>query len=120
MSGHHSLEQAAIARQLADALAGYERALDGLLLQHWDPELYRSLSDAFDRMQELAGALPQLTYAWTELLISRVELTHALWTQPTPARIDGRVVAVHERHRKLIEQLRDGCLAYAELPAARP
>lgn len=89
-------------------------------MEHWDPELYRTLSDAFDRIQLLAASLPRLTYAWTELLISRVELTHALWSQRTPARVDGMVVALHERHRTMLLRMRDECVAYAWPLAMRP
>lgn len=113
MSRSHSPEQACTAAQLAAELAGYEAGLQDLLQGHWDPDLYRNLSDAFDRMQLLATGLPRLGYGWTELLISRVELTHALWSVREPARVNGKVVALHERHRALLRGLRQECEGYA-------
>jgi hypothetical protein len=113
MAPRHSTEQAVVATQLVAEIDEYEEGLTRLIDQHWDPELYRTLSDAFDRIQLLAALLPRLTYAWTELLISRVELTHALWSQRAPARVDGMVVALHERHRMLLRKLRQECMEYA-------
>lgn len=107
----HSLEQAAIASGLVHKLTAYE---DGLraLLQNWDSELYRQLSDRFDEMQMEAALLPGLAASWTELLITRVDLAHALWTLTTPTRINGKVVAFHARHRLLIEEVRSKCREY--------
>ena len=102
-----------IATQLAAEIEAYEEGLDCLLQQHLDPELYRTLSDTFDHIQRLAGMLPRLNLAFTELLISRVELTHALWSQRAPARVNGMVEALHQRHRQLLGRLREECLAYA-------
>jgi hypothetical protein len=108
----HSPEQAAIASDLAQALAEYEAGLRDLLQRRWDPDLYRYLSDQFDRMQMQAMLLPKLTSTWSELLISRVDLTHALWACSSPSRINGKVVALHAKHRVLIEEMRDKCEEY--------
>jgi hypothetical protein len=108
----HSPEQATIASELDEELAGYETALRDLLQRHWDPDLYRRLSDQFDRMQMQATLLPKLGSSWTELMITRVELTHALWTVSAPSRINGKVVAHHARHKVLIEQVRCKCQEY--------
>ena len=118
----HSPEQAAIASQFRAELADYEGGLRRLLENRWDPELYRALSDQFDRIQFFADALPRLSSTWTELLISRVDLMHALWTVRAPTRINGRVVAFHARHRMMIEEARAKCAEYvgAERPQFRP
>src|SRR5215212_2423976 len=102
----HSPEQAAIASGLARQLTEYEDGLGELLQRHWDPELYRELSNRFDEMQMQATSLPRLASSWTELLITRVELTHALWTLTAPSRVNGKVVAYHARHKLLIEEVR--------------
>lgn len=115
----HSPEQAAIATQLATELGEYDEKLRELLQRRWDPDLYRELSDLFDRMQMQAQLLPGLSTSWTELLISRVELTHALWNLSAPSRINGRVVAYHAQHRVLIEEVRRKCQEYGPRTARR-
>ncbi|MBK6004968.1 hypothetical protein JJB11_02585 [Ramlibacter ginsenosidimutans] len=108
----HSPEQLAVAGQLSDELARYSAGLDVLLERHWDPALYRELSDHFDRMQMHAQALPRLVRSWSDLLISRVELTQALWESRSPRRSDGRVIALHAQHEQLIRELRGICSGY--------
>lgn len=108
----HSPEQAAIAAVIDRELGEYEAGLRELLQRHWDPDLYRHLSDLFDDMQMKAGLLPKLTSRWSELLITRVDLTHALWSMSCPARINGKVVAFHARHVVLIEEVRRKCREY--------
>jgi len=108
----HSPEQAAIASEIAQQLGAYEDGLRELLQRRWDPELYRRLSDLFDEMQMRATLLPKLAASWTELLITRVDLTHALWALSSPSRINGKVVAFHARHKVLIEEVRRRCLEY--------
>ncbi|GAB3645647.1 hypothetical protein [Ramlibacter alkalitolerans] len=108
----HSPEQAAVAAELARQLTEYEDGLRTLLQGRWDPELYRALSNRFDELQMKASALPLLSASWTELLITRVELTHALWTLTAPCRVNGRVVAYHARHQLLIDEVRRQCGEY--------
>jgi hypothetical protein len=108
----HSPEQAAIASELVAQLTEYESGLRELLQRRWEPELYRQLSDQFDQMQMRATLLPKLGTGWTELLITRVDLMHALWALTSPTRINGKVVALHARHKVLIEEVRSRCLHY--------
>lgn len=110
----HSLQQAVLAAQLATSLDDYEAGVARLIEGRWDPELYRLVSDHFDRMQQYASDLPALSFSWTELLISRVELLHALWSFRAPARINGRVVALHERHKVRVAEVRRNCHQYVE------
>lgn len=112
----HSPQQSAIAAQLVAELASYGQELDELIERRWDPELYRSVSDRFDRMQQYAEALLGLSTTWTELLISRVELMHALWSVSSPSRLGGKVRACHARHQELLAELRRKTRVYA--PAA--
>jgi len=108
----HSPEQAAIATELVRQLTAYEEALEELLQRRWEPELYRDLCDLFDTIQMQATMLPKLAGSWTELLITRVDLTHALWTLSSPSRMNGKVVAYHARHAVLIEEVRRKCREY--------
>jgi len=108
----HSPEQAVVASELSRELAAYEDGLRNLLQRRWDSELYRDLSDQFDRMQMRATSLPKLSSSWTELLITRVDLASALWSMSSPSRINGKVVAFHARHRVLIEEVRRKCEEY--------
>jgi DNA-binding GntR family transcriptional regulator len=114
-----SAEQSAIAEQLAAELLAYREGLRQLLHRQWDPELYRELSERFDRMQMQASALPRLSMTWTEVLISRAELMHALWNLRTPTRINGRVQALHAQHEQLVDELLAKCGRYTSVPEAR-
>lgn len=107
----HSPEQLAAAAELARELQEYEARLRELL-RRWDPDLYRALSDQFDRMQMLAQSLPRLSFAWTELLITRAELTHALWSLTAPSRLNGRVIACHAQHAAVLERALRECREY--------
>jgi hypothetical protein len=114
----HSPEQHAIASQLLEELDRYDDGLDVLVERRWDPDLYRELSDSFDRMQMYATALPALAGTWTELLISRVELSHALWKVGSPSRINGRILGIQARHKVLLAEMRRNCRAYLRPAAA--
>lgn len=108
----HSPQQAAIAAQLARDLAAYEEGMRAVVRGRWNPALYRSLSDQFDRMQMQAGALPRLAASWSELLISRVELTHALWTGGPSVQGSSKVAVRHAQHCMLIADARRKCEEY--------
>lgn len=110
-----SAEQSAIASQLAAELVSYGLGLHQLLERQWEPELYRALAEQFDRMQMLVAALPPLAVTWTELLISRAELTHALWNLRAPTRINGRVEALHARHQAVAGELLELCGRYTRM-----
>jgi hypothetical protein len=109
----HLPEQRAIATQLVDELEAYEDDLRGLVERRWDPERAGSLSMRFDRLQLYAGALPLVTSCWTELLISRVELVHALWSVSSPSRLGGKVRTCYARHQLRIAEVRRQCQQYA-------
>ena len=108
----HSPQQVAIASQLLEEMDRYAEGLRNLLERQWDPDLYRELSDRFDRMQLFAQSLPRLRLAWSDLMVNRVELTHALWSQGAPGRIDGRVLALHAQHEALLRDFRKTCRLY--------
>ena len=111
----HSAEQVAIASLLVTELTEYEQGLRRLVLE-WDPELYRSLSDQFDRMQMYAAALPSLSVSWTELLISRAELMHAIWTGRVPPHANGKAIALQAQHHAMVAEVLRKCVAYLSRP----
>lgn len=108
----HSPEQAAIATQLLAQLDAYGQELLALVERRWDPELSRSLSDRFDRIELYVPALPQAAATWTEFLISRVELVQALWTVSSPSRIGGKLHGYYAQHRAQLGELRRCCEQY--------
>lgn len=108
----HLPEQRAIASQFVDELAAYEDDLRGLVERRWDPELAAGLSARFERLQKYSGALPAITKSWTELLISRVELVHALWSISSPSRLGGKVRASYAQHKLRIAEVRRQCGQY--------
>ena len=118
MAPSPSAEQNAIAMQLAAELHAYREGLRRLLQRQWDPEAYRRLSERFDHIQMQAEALPALSVVWTEVLISRAELMHALWNLRAPTRINGRVEALHARHEQRVDELLARCAKYTRAPEA--
>jgi hypothetical protein len=114
----HSRGQSAIATHLAAELAAYDAGLRELLQGGWSPELYRALSDRFDRMQMEVEALPLLASAWQDLLLTRLDLVQALWRLTLPARVNGKVVALHARHCLCIRELQRQCLQYGDAAAS--
>lgn len=78
----------AIASQFASALDAYEFEVDALLGTHFEPELYRHVSNRMEEMRRYAAALPPLSAAWVELLIRHAELMHGLWRAQRDDTID--------------------------------
>lgn len=113
-----STEQSAVP-ELARELREYERLLATLLQEPGDAALHGELSERFGRMQLQAQLLPGLTVTWTELLVSRADLLHALWSEAVPARGGAHVAACHARHRALIEQMVRACTRDTEQAAGR-
>ena len=112
----HSSEQATIAAQLALDLAEYDDGVRRLVRGQWEPAFYRYLADHFDRMHLKASMLPRLTVSWSELLISRVELTHALWSAG-PVGGKARIATCQTRHRLLIARAQRECMGYVTRPS---
>lgn len=101
-------EHSATAFQLAAALEHYESSVDQLVTRGYDPQLHAAVARQLEPMRLYAGALPELSVAWVALLISRVELTHALWMAARCA-ADARVLAAYEEHKQTIAVLRQRC-----------
>ena len=115
----HSPEQVALANDIARRLDAYAAGWRALLQGGWDAAAYRALCSEFDAIQLQVEALPGLTAGWTELLISRVELVHALWSLSTPTRTNGRVMACHAQHHLLVQELRARCERFLAEAAGR-
>src|SRR5687768_16218128 len=96
---------AAVATQLVEALVVYEQDLDTLIQRRWDPELYAKLGEEFDQMRLYASSLPRLAFSWTELLITRVEMSNALWAARSPTRLNGRVLGLYAQHKTAMAEV---------------
>lgn len=104
----HRAEQSATAFQLAAALEHYETSVDQLVARGDDLELHAAMTRQLEPMRLYVGALPDMSVAWVALLITRFELTLALWKAARWAG-DARVLAAHEEHKEAIEALRRRC-----------
>lgn len=107
----HSAEQAAIASQLLGALDQYDKDLSLLVTHGLDPELAQQVSERFDLMRMYSTALPALSVTWVELLISRFDMTHAMWSNRNGG-TSHRVAKLYEYHRSVIAEARAKCRAY--------
>src|SRR4051812_12468211 len=81
----HAGERRAIAFQLLAALEKYDQEL-GPLLKGYDPERYTDLSRQFDQLRLYVASLPELSVPWVSVLISRAEMTYALFKARGDAR----------------------------------
>ncbi|MBC5763319.1 hypothetical protein [Ramlibacter albus] len=114
----HKAEQAAIARQLLEALARYDRDLSLLVARGLDAELAQRVSEQFDLMRSYSTALPTLSVTWVELLISRFDMTHAMWSNRNGGTTH-RVAKLHAYHRSIIDEARRKCGACIAAAALR-
>lgn len=96
-----------IAAQLLGELDRYERDLEALVDKRWDPALNERSAAAADAIRLCAQACGQaVSVPFTEFLISRAELCHALWSVRSPSRIGGRARALYTEHKAAIGSLR--------------
>jgi len=80
------------------------------------PKLAQSLGEQFDRMRMYVTALPALSVIWVELLISRFEITQALWSSRTGGPTN-RLVHLHEYHVAILREVRLKCQGYVQAAA---
>jgi hypothetical protein len=95
------------AAQLRATLERYEQQLALLVAKGYEAHLYSRMSRRFDEMRGSAAALPQLSVPWVTLLISRVELTHALYLAH-----NGNASAVERQftvHTAAVSALKQAC-----------
>lgn len=112
MSAHHAPALDAIAFQLVAALEQYEQDAGTMVATWLDMEQYGKVSDEVEQMRMLSAALPQLSVAWVEFLISHAELVHSLWRLRFQEREEdrGRLEAVRTRHAECLRSLRARCV----------
>ena len=79
MSASHSAVLRVTALQAAAALARYERHVRTLAGTWLDMELYEEVSGEIDEIKAFCAGMPEVTLAWSALLVSHAELIHALW-----------------------------------------
>ena len=76
-------------------------------------EQYKRVSDEFDMVRMLKGALPELSVAMVEVLIAHVELMSALWNSTALAKSGSAVLeGLRSRHRSAVEGMRARCLRF--------
>jgi len=98
-------ELAAAAARLLDAMDPYETGVDALG-HAWDPIMYSESSDRFESLRLYATAIPALSTAWIDVLITRFEFADALWqTRMHPGSI--RVLELIRAHKAALARLRE-------------
>jgi hypothetical protein len=111
---HHAPALTAIAFHLSAALESYQQHVDELVDPWAQRDGYKRVSDEFDTVRMLKGALPDLSVAMVEVLLAHVELMSALWTStPRPDKRSGSVVdTLRGKHRRAVDAMRDRCVRY--------
>ena len=113
MSAHHAPALTAIAFQLSAALESYQQDMDSLSDPWSQREQYKRVSDEFDMVRMLKGALPDLSVAMVEVLIAHVELMSALWNaSPVVKGGSAALEALRSKHRAAVEGMRARCLRF--------
>ena len=105
--------QGPIATRALQVLADYERAASALLAEGPASQAYRQGSRLFEDLQGLASDLPHARVAWVEVLISRFEFTHALWTAGSEHAARDSARALGLVHLAALARFREKCrIAY--------
>jgi hypothetical protein len=112
MSISHAPEITAVAFQLSAALESYQMHVDALTDPWSQRRQYESVSQSFDAIRMLKGALPDLSVLMVEISISHVELMKALWLAGSSREShDAQALqTLRERHRELVDSMRERCL----------
>ena len=79
MSVSHSAVLRVTALQAAAALGRYERHVRTLADTWLDMDLYTEVSEEIDEIKNYCAGMPEVTVAWSGLMVSHAELIHALW-----------------------------------------
>lgn len=97
----------AIAQQLLEELDTYQRLLAEFESSRWDAGRALTLAEQADRVQLCAQTLPRIAVSYTEFLISRAELSHALFTRVGSA---GEALPdEYARHVGALDRLQRAC-----------
>jgi hypothetical protein len=112
MSISHAPEITAVAFQLSAALESYQMHVDALTDPWSQRRQYQSVSQSFDAIRMLKGALPDLSVLMVEISISHVELMKALWLAGSSREShDAQALqTLRESHRELVDAMRERCL----------
>ena len=92
--------------ELLATLDRYEEALQLLMLSGWDTGAYTSASMEFDQLSFDASFFPLLRVSWMEVLISRHELMHSLWSNRDEAADSLEVRSTAAKHLAAMDRLR--------------
>ena len=100
-------QQPASFSELLATLDRYQEALQLLMLSGWDTGAYTAASMEFDQLSFDATSFPLLGVSWMEVLISRHELMHWLWSNRDQREISvvGRAAAT--KHIAALQRLRN-------------
>jgi len=99
----------ATAQQLAAALEAYEAEVEHIISPHPDPETYQRVRHRLDEMRRYSAALPSLSVAWVELLITHFELTQDLWRSQQGQLEWDEVLKAREQHAHSLARLCEHC-----------
>ena len=119
MSHTGSVVVQAIAEQMLGELDAYERLLARLMREPRNPELVQLLSEQTDRIYICGQTLPRVAVSFTEFLVTRAELTHALWTGRATSRGEP-AATLHQEHLAAIELLRRACRRVHQAAGSNP
>lgn len=117
MSHAGSVVIQAIAEQMLGELDAYELLLARLVGDPRNPELMQLLSEQTDRIYLCGQTVPRIAVSFTEFLVTRAELTHALWAG-NAARAGEPAETLHLEHLAAIELLRRACRRVCSAAAA--
>jgi hypothetical protein len=114
MSASHAPLVTAVAFQLSAALEDYQMHVDNLVDPWSQREQYDLVSRRFDEVRMLKGALPDLSVAMMEVLISHIALMKALWLSSTVTEINqgSSTDEVRNKHRMAVAAMREQCLRF--------
>jgi hypothetical protein len=112
MSLTHAPVVTAVAFQLSAALEAYQMNVDALADPWSQRRQYEAVTQSFDAVRMLKGALPDLSVLMVEISIRHVELMKALWLAGSSREShDAHALqALREGHRELVDEMRERCL----------
>lgn len=108
-----------VVQAIAEQMLRYERLLSRLVQEPRDPELLQLLAEQTERVYICGQTLPRVAVSFTEFLVSRAELTHALWTA-NAARPGDNATTLHQEHVAALELLRRACRRVHQAAGSNP
>ena len=114
----HPGERQAMASALWLGLRNYREELQRVA-DAYDPEACRALTERFDDLRLYAACLPELSVPWVSVVISRAEMTIALFKGHRDAGEREKGLALIEVHRGHVDKLGGACIRLLEAAAVR-